>query len=184
MKYFTKEMWLGWQEQVPAGQEKAAFERQNRDWRRRVTAYNRQLQRLRTRLDRETFRFFANVSTHDGTVVTVQVIEEAGVAIRKYGRRRKAPDRVEVRLEVVPFVSLGFKPRAYVLRYRQVRRLVVDFPSDQPMFWAPGRGLGDWGYDELSAAGREYLWHEVLFASGSTLLIESKSVTARKAKPE
>ena len=184
MKYFTKEMWFGWQEGVPAGEEDAALRRQDQDWRRRVSAYWRQFGRLRKRLNAQTWRFFSKVNMHDGTVVTLQLIERAGTAIRKHGRRRKTPDGMEVRLEAVPYASLGRKRSPYILRYRQVRRLVVDFPSDQPAFWGPGQGLGDWGYDELTAAGREYLRHEILFASGSTILVECRSITARKAKQE
>lgn len=60
----------------------------------------------------------------------------------------------------------------YTLRYKQVRNVQVNFPSDQPLFYEEGSGLDDWGYDELTAADERFLSHEILFSSGATILIE------------
>ena len=62
----------------------------------------------------------------------------------------------------------------YALRYETVRRVLFDYPSDEPLFHNEGRHIGDWGYDELAAIDDNWLRHEVLFASGTTILIEFK----------
>jgi len=37
-----------------------------------------------------------------------------------------------------------------------------------------GDHIGDWGYDEVTAVDENYLRHEVLFSTGTTILIEFK----------
>ncbi len=57
--------------------------------------------------------------------------------------------------------------------YVGIRRLIFDYPSDKPLFHYHDCGpIGDWGYDELTAVDKTYLRHEVLFSSGTILLIE------------
>ena len=50
--------------------------------------------------------------------------------------------------------------------------LVTNFPGEERFRYHEGEGFGDWGYHELSAVDDICMRHEVLFASGSTLLIE------------
>jgi hypothetical protein len=58
------------------------------------------------------------------------------------------------------------------LKYGSVRKVVFDYPTDVPLFHHEGGHIGDWGYDEVTAADENYLRHEVLFSSGTTILIE------------
>jgi len=60
--------------------------------------------------------------------------------------------------------------------YNTVRRVMIDFPSEQPLFYQQGEGFGDWGYHELTDAESGFLRHEVLFASGAVLLFEFREV--------
>ena len=66
------------------------------------------------------------------------------------------------------------------LSYLNLRRVLVDFPSDPPLFYRTGEGFGDWGYDELTDGSDGFLRHEVLFRSGSTLLFEFKGIQISK----
>jgi hypothetical protein len=161
---------------------KAEGRRYEREWARNNSRYNRQLGRLKGRLDATSFRFFTDVSMHDGRVITLTVRDESGAQLGRGERPLSRPDPVEVIIEAVPYVSLGYTPPVYVVRYRGVRRLVLDHPSDQPLFHHEPNGLGDWGYDELTCAGRNHLRHEILFASGGTVSVECKSITVRKRK--
>lgn len=119
---------------------------------------------------------------HDGRLVSLQVLDDIAARRRRSRARKEGP--MEVVIEAVPYVSIGYQPPVYTLRYRDVGRLVVDFPSERPLFHAPGRGFDDWGYDELTAAGRRQLRHEILFSSGGTILVECGSVVVRKVRPE
>ena len=82
---------------------------------------------------------------------------------------------MQVRLEVLD----AYDKIVWYLRYMNVRRVVVDFPTQEPLFYSAGEGFGDWGYHELSDAGGGFLRHEVLFASGAVLLFEFKEVEIR-----
>jgi len=62
----------------------------------------------------------------------------------------------------------------YTLKYSKLRRVQFDYPSETPLFHEEGEHIGDWGYDELTAIDDNYLRHEVLFASGTTILIDFK----------
>ena len=66
------------------------------------------------------------------------------------------------------------------LTYSTLRRVIVDFPGEPTLFHQPGEGFGDWGYHELTDAGHDFLRHEVLFASGSMLAVEFRSVVVMK----
>jgi len=60
-----------------------------------------------------------------------------------------------------------------------VRRLLIQYSADADLFPSGsggGFGFGDWGYHELRDAGDGFLAHEVLFATGSTLLVEFQEV--------
>jgi hypothetical protein len=63
------------------------------------------------------------------------------------------------------------------LSYASLRRIVVDFPTGDPLFYRKGEGFGDWGYHELTDSGNGFLRHEVLFATGAVLLFEFKDIT-------
>ena len=181
MRYFTKEMWAGWQHVgLSEAEEDARAESAQRDFERRARTYWKQLDRLRGRLDASSFRFFRDVSMHDGRVIAIQVTDDTRAAKVRRGPRAPAPPAVTI--EAVPYVSLGIRPPVYRLRYRGVRRLVIDFPSDRPLFPSAENGFGDWGYDELTAAGRYHLRHEILFSSGATFLVECGGVAVRKVR--
>lgn len=67
----------------------------------------------------------------------------------------------------------------YDLKYERISKAVFDFPSDAP-FW--GNNIDDWGYDELSKVNEKILRHEVLFSSGTTILIEFEKFSFKKKK--
>jgi hypothetical protein len=71
------------------------------------------------------------------------------------------------------------------LSYESVRRVLIHYPTEAPLFHGDGDGFGDWGYHELTDAGDGFLRHEVLFASGSVLLVEFKEFAIeRTPRPE
>jgi hypothetical protein len=66
----------------------------------------------------------------------------------------------------------------------RLRRLAIDFPTDEPLFYREGAGFGDWGYHELTDAGDGCMRHEVLFSSGAVLLFEFKEVVVTCVSPD
>ncbi|MCZ7648776.1 MAG: hypothetical protein M5U26_26545 [Planctomycetota bacterium] len=172
MKYFTKEMWLGWQDKHSAKWFRIANTRR--------AAYWKQLGRLRHRLSKRAHAFFMNRSFHDGRLLEFRVLQlgDSPWAARE---PMLPPHPTRVEMDVVPCRPAHL----FRLVYKQVRRIDLSFPSQQPLFHQEGGGFDDWGYDELTPCGREFLAHEVLFASGATLRIEFKFFDYnRQALPE
>jgi hypothetical protein len=162
MRYFKKELWRN----ANSGNVRAA-RLSDRIWDRNLRSYRAQLETLEGRMSRRAHRFFTGVSLHDGRLLDWAVGEAINLEIanaRRFKRRNKAPS---ARIRVISY-SGDF---IYELRYSDIREAQFEFPSSQPLFWAPGGSIDDWGYDELTAVDSEYLKHEALFASGGTMSI-------------
>ena len=86
----------------------------------------------------------------------------------------KSPRNYPVRIQLTILDAMD--QVVWRLAYRTLRRTVVDYPSEQPLFYQKGGGFGDFGYHELSDAGSGFLQHEILFASGASLLFEFANV--------
>lgn len=164
MKYFTKELWLGYNSRNDAERQRAFVKGEDN-----AQEYKRQLEDLRPRLTREAYDFFTTESLHDGRLLAFT----AGDAI-DYGIQGHA-DRFDINIHnpAVEIELLGANLDVqYTLKYGSVRKVVFDHPTDVPLFHHEGGHIGDWGYDEVTAADENYLRHEVLFSSGTTILIE------------
>ena len=165
MRYFTKAMWAGWQESG------ALSEEAERSWSQSLQEYRQQAEQLRHRVPAKAFEFFIDAPTHDGALRSFCVAQEEiepwdGSSETKY----------PVRVELTMAEESG---TVWHVKYRQVRRVVIDHPSSEPLFVICGEGFGDWGYDEITDAGDGFLRHEVLFATGATLLVEFRGVDAQ-----
>ncbi len=171
MKYFTKDLWLAWNKRGPIDPQKAieigneAFDN-----------YRRELEQLRTRLETETYEFFTTESLHDGRVLSFIVgdaIDHEVGGVKPFDiNARQTAVRIQVfgsQMDVI-----------YTLSYEGIRRVVFDFPSDEPLFYYEEGNIGDWGYDEISAPDAKYLRHEVLFSSGTSVIIEFKKFSYSK----
>ena len=170
VKFFTKELWL-------SGQQPENLERYSRDWQKVYEEYRAQLQKLQPRLANDVYDFFAEADVHDGELTDLSVSDgrKPGPVLSEsktpWTELKNYP--VAVTLEVLE----SDEKITWRLSYKKVRRLVVDFPTQEPLFYGPGEGFGDWGYHELSDAGDGFFRHEVLFATGVSLLFEFKEIS-------
>jgi len=165
MKYFTKELWLGYNDQGPLD-----FNAAKDLGQRNVREYLKQLEEIRPRLSRQAHRLFKTENLHDGRLLAVMAGD--GVEHDVHG-----PKRFDINAHnpsVVMKVLGQNLDVLYSLRYTKVRKVGFEFPSAQPLFHEDGNQIGDWGYDELTSADDLYLRHEVLFASGAIILVEFK----------
>ena len=175
MKYFTKELWLGGNKRSESDQRRVLEQ-----WNTNFQEYQKQLKALQGRLTKRAYNFFTKVSLHDGRVTAFTV----GDAIHHdiHGAEKF---NINVHNPTVEIKVLGCQlDRQYTLSYGKVRRVLFDYPSDKPLFHREGGHIGDWGYDELTAADKEYLRHELLFASGTTILIEFQQFSYEREKCE
>jgi hypothetical protein len=145
-----------------------------------MRAYTEQLEQLRPRITQQTYRFFKKENLHDGRLLAFA----AGDALDHYVHGAKPFDINAHNTSVVMKVLGQDLDLLYTLKYTKVRKVVFDFPSDETLFHNEGSHIGDWGYDELTAADDLYLRHEVLFASGTIILIEFRRFAYRKERCE
>ena len=185
MKYFTKQLWIDAQQPGDAGLEVG------RRYEEAFAAYARELESLRHRLSPDVFEFFRSADVHDGALMHLRIRDFDPLAPRPAAcdagdcdvsgeaPRWEGPYRVSVELTVWTRAERG--EAEWTLRYSGLRRILVDFPSDAPLFFDPGRGFEDWGYHELSDAGDGFLRHEVLFSSGAIVLFEFRELSVSRA---
>ncbi len=168
MKFFTKELWL-------SAQSPDRLESYNRDWQRAYDQYRAKLLTMKSRLTSDAYDFFADADVHDGELLDLIVIDGSRPApLSEKARPWTEPGNhpVQVKIEVLD----SYDKIVWRLWYKNVGRVVVDFPTQEPLFYSDGEGFGDWGYHELSDAGGDFLRHEVLFATGAVLLFEFKEL--------
>jgi hypothetical protein len=171
MKYFTKELWLGYNSRNDAVNRNAIEQGEFN-----YHEYVRQLEELRPRLSENTHRFFTTENLHDGRLLAFTTGD--GIDFNTHGSEKFD---INARKTSVQMKVLGASlDMLFTLNYTKVKRIVFDYPTDEPLFHKEGWHIGDWGYDELTAADDKYLRHEVLFASGTTILIEFKDFSYEK----
>ena len=173
MKFFTKELWLDAQNTDPTNDShlpaKAASD-----------AYRAQLDILRPRLSDEAFQFFRDADVHDGELLELVIVDGSRPApLSEPVRPWKTPRNHPVRVKLSVLDALD--KLVWRVSYKTVRRAVVDYPSEHPLFYQDGNGFGDWGHHELTDAGSGFLRHEILFATGTVLLFEFAEVEVTSA---
>jgi hypothetical protein len=166
MKYITSEVWASWSEPGyrPPPPEKDPF-----------VLYRRELETLRNRVPPRVFSFFSEADVHDGELLEFAVTDGSRPAPLGRPKRRWRAKRLPV--VVLLRVLDSWDRFVWTLRYTGVRRVETRYAADE---W--DHGFDDWGYHELTDAGDGFLRHEILFASGSILLVEFKRVTVSRAR--
>jgi hypothetical protein len=151
-------------------------------------AYRASLEPLRGRVGEEAFRFFAEADIHDAELPDLRVIDSSrpaplGEPARPWQSLSEYPVRVELTL------LDAHDENVWRIVYSTIRSVVVDFPSNDPLFNQGLGGFDDLGYHELTDASAGFLRHEVLFSSGAVLAFEFKdvvisSIPARPVHPK
>lgn len=169
MQYFTRELWQ-------SAQEVGKLEQYDQAWQQASDRYFRQLKTLETRVSTDAYRFFAEADVHDGELLALFVEDGSRPAkLTEPTRPWKTPMNHPVRARLTVLDSND--KFVWTLSYISLRRIVLNFPTEAPLFYSEGEGFGDFGYHELTDAGSGFLRHEMLFATGAVLLFEFKSIT-------
>jgi hypothetical protein len=134
--------------------------------------YRTQLAGLKPRLSKRAWAFFENVSLHDGTLLAFHAGDDIDKRFHTFRTMLVNKRRLTVRLDVLN----QEETRLYHLTYTRVRRVIFDYPTDDPWcirYEDPAASpVDDWMFDALTAADDEFLRHEVMFSSGATVAIE------------
>src|SRR5688572_17137203 len=139
MKYFTPELWLGYNSSDNTERQRA-FEQNEKN----IRAYGDQLRRLEPLLSKRNFRFFSKENLHDGRLLEFSAGDSVDYASQTRPFNINRHD-TRVRMTVVG-CNLDV---IYTLKYRDLRRASFDYPAI-PLFHYRGNYIGDWGYDELT----------------------------------
>jgi hypothetical protein len=171
MRFITKEHWRGWN----SSEDKEFSDWADKSARENFKLYDEQLEKLCPRLKRKNYEFFKK-GLHDGRVISFSVGE---------GLHLKLENNPPLTLRDFSKTSVSMKvidgdfDAVYDLKYERVSKSVFDFPSESPLW---GNSIGDWGYDEISEVDEKTLRHEVLFSSGSTILVEFEKFSFKKKR--
>jgi hypothetical protein len=170
MKYLTRKRWAGTRTGDKGGN--AAT------WGKALRAYREQLETMRPRLPDHVFAFFDRADIYEGELLHLDIRDGSRAApLDQLPRPWTIPGDHPVRVELA--ILDTYDRQAWTLRYTAIRRIVVDFPSDRPLFFNDGEGFGDVGCHELTDCGGGFFRHEILFASGATLLFEFRDVDVK-----
>lgn len=159
MKYFTRDIWEGWQGNM------AAFARAEKKWNRNRSRYQSNLPRLARKLGERHGRFFTKHSLHDGRILRFFVSDWPGVG---FERKRTTP---QTRVEIA--VLGGRDALIYRLFYSGISDILVHTKND--LFALANSRFGDWGYDELVSDKRGSFRHNILFQTGTEISIAFKA---------
>lgn len=134
----------------------------------------RSLGSLRGHLSKQAFKFFADSSFHDGSVVSIKVLDKESESSISTFRRRRFPTNVEV-VVLHPLTRIS-----YTLNYRRVRHITLETPSSEWLGNDADQTLFEWGYDRLSMDKRGTLRHEILFSSGAALELSFEQLILKR----
>lgn len=160
MKYFKPDYWLDLQSIE-------SINEIDEQWEISINKYIEQLEGLQPYLSQRNYKFFRYESLHDGYVVNLNIQNRNVLSMKEtgsYRNTRTLTDPIFISIEVLS------RDYIYTLKFSKVTRFNIDSPEEKML---PGSsGLGDWGYAELTKADLNTFRYEVLFSSGSTILIE------------
>jgi len=159
MKYFTKEVCcFGLQ----AGDPKRSAEAKRRV-KYNAQQYTKNLNKILPRMPCKSRSFFKrNCQLADGSI---QQITFSNIYLQS-----KTKNIVEIS------VIHPENGKQYVLKYRNIRKCIFEYPSDAPMYYEENKcGFGKWFADELTMSKDGWFTHEILFDTGASLLLEFRS---------
>ena len=160
MKYFTAEIWAGWQ-----GNE-ATFKRACDKWDFNRARYQKSLGRLAPRLGKRNGSFFSNHSLHDGRLLLFAISDWPAGKLEW----RRTPPQTRVHMAVLAGTKSAL---IYRLAYEGTREISLQTKNN--LFALDFSRFGDWGYDELLPAGKFHFRHNILFQTGTEISITFRS---------
>ena len=151
-------------------------------WDARFESYRANLKTILPQLRPSARRFLQNALVlHDGTLTRMELGDRISDAVAKATRNIANHRKLTVRLFVL---SDTVDQRCYLLEYRNVKRIDVNFPGKVDLFpIGMYTNFGDWGYDELTSPEKGLFRHEVLFSSGLRLRSSSEMCLFAECAP-
>lgn len=154
MRYFTDELWSKLNSDSQKERDEAFFE-----WDKNNKAYSEIFDLVKFRLSQKFLRMYlGNHGFHDFQIKNIVLTH------KEYGFKNP------ISLEIYVTDSVN----TFKITYKCIKKFYVNYEEIEED-WSARRGFDTWGYDEFIPVDEQTLSHEILFASGSTILIHFKN---------
>jgi hypothetical protein len=148
-----------------------------RVWQRSWRRYWSHLDKIADRLGAKAYNFFrfgANeTGLHDGYLLSFNLGDSILLSEASYPKLRFSRGPSKVAMTILNFE----KTRLYQFVFSGPRKVVVDIPSADPLFFEEGKTLGQIYHYEICSIAPRYLSVEWLLDSGGTILIEFEKLS-------
>ena len=159
---------------------RSAGRRKSQEVQEAIKQYSAELAAIKTRLNEDIYSFFADADLHDGELLELRVIDGSRpAALSAPAHEWQTVIGYPVKAELAVLDAMD--EFVWRVSYSALRRIVVEFPGNEALFYHPREGFGDWRYHELTDLGNGVWRHEILFASGSILMFDFQEITVSKA---
>lgn len=165
MKYFTKKLWIDIQN--PKKYKKAKMR-----WETAIIEYRNQFEQLRLRLPSNVYKFFNEISLHDGNLISLE-LNDVNNSCGLDNKEIKQPVCISMKI-------LGSEDDMFILDYKSVIKFNINYSSENPLFEYFSDSMGDIGYNELTKVNEDFLKHEFLFSTGSTIEVVFKEIDVKR----
>lgn len=163
MKYFTPELWNGFNSEM-----EEEYQRARTEWEKNSKEYCIIFEKIKNRLPKHFLKVFMKEhGFHDYELKKYEIIHGA--------RGKKSPILVNLIVDNGEF--------CWQISYKEVTKIQINYEeqveniSQNRKYY---RGFDDYGYNEILEVTDTTLSHEVLFASDATILVHFQKVSIRK----
>ncbi len=164
MRYFTKKIWLGMSKK-----ESAYWDNK---WKENINKYTEYINKISSRIPKRFYTMYKKEHLNGDNLIDLK-IENKG---KKYFQKETNEIHLLIKKNELEITINLLCPSKfiYTLKYGKVKGYTLKYPSDNPVPFAEGDGIGSWGYDELELLKDGYLKHEIMFHSGTIIIIVFK----------
>jgi hypothetical protein len=167
MKYFSQEDSTGREySSLSAAQRKAL----DRKFSRNFEAYHKQLDKLRGRISRQAWRFFAlgfgDLGLHDARLLSLSVGDNLNFVVGRNQASKARNERAKVRILILNHKQTHL----YSFVCTEIRKFLFNYPVQNTRWNSYQIELLE--TYELTSVNERYLSLELLFSSNATLLVE------------
>jgi hypothetical protein len=142
------------------------------------------LEKLKTRLPKRAFKFFSDpyFRSHD-YIVKINIINNGKIRFypKKIGDKLKFRNKPNGAIDI-EFITLCPSGYFSFLKYQDIDKYLVEYPTDKPLRFEGEIGHGSWYEDELIYLGNNTFSHEILMHSGAIIRINFKKFSFKRIK--
>jgi hypothetical protein len=148
---------------------------------RNIRNYYRHLEKIADRIGPELYRllrYSENEELHDGFLLSFSFGDAVGRAPLNFSRFKFGGGKSNATMQILNYS----KNALHLFTFKYPRKVIVDIPSSEPIWFRQGATLGQIYACELLATSPKYLSMEWLLDSGGVIAIEFEKLAYRRKK--